>query len=145
MYRLHLDGAKSPALYFDDGLSSYLVENNKWEDCEIGVLMNGGRGHIFRNNTFSNVDKILYGGCPCANSSQMAAPQNWAQQFAMLQKTSRLSSWRSTFPESLLASGNESLTHWTHMACEGDRSNALAQPPRRSSDTHRAANSHPDG
>jgi hypothetical protein len=27
--RLHLDGPKSPALYFDNGLSSYLVENNR--------------------------------------------------------------------------------------------------------------------
>lgn len=29
--RLHLDGPKSPALYFDNGLSSYLVENNRCE------------------------------------------------------------------------------------------------------------------
>jgi hypothetical protein len=50
----------------------------------------------------------------------MATPANWAQQFAMLQKASRLPSWRSTFPASLLASNNESsgaAWQWSRMAC----------------------------
>jgi hypothetical protein len=118
-YRLHLDGPKSPALYFDNGLSSYLVENNRWEDCQIGVLINGGIGHTFKNNSFSRVDHIVWGGCgACANSSSLARPAGWTEQYAMLQKVSRLSSWRSTFPASLLAPSNKSLEWWSHTTCE---------------------------
>jgi hypothetical protein len=36
----------------------------------------------------------------------------------MLQNVSRLSSWRSTFPASLLAPSNKSLEWWSHTTCE---------------------------
>ena len=120
--RLHLDGPKSPALYFDNGLSSYLVENNRWEDCEIGVLFTGGLGHIFKNNSFSSVDKILWGGCPCANSSSLTNPIAWTEQYAMLQKVSQLPSWRNTFSASLLAPDNLTLGQWSHdLSCHPNR------------------------
>ena len=85
----------------------------RWEDCEIGVLFTGGLGHVFRNNSFAGVDKILWGGCPCANSSSLTNPADWAAQYAMLQKVSQLPIWRSTFPASLLAPTNESLEQWS--------------------------------
>ena len=94
-----------------------MMSECRWEDCEIGVLFTGGLGHRFFNNTFSGVDKILWGGCPCANSSSLASPSNWAEQYAMLQKVSRLPSWRSTFPASLLAPSNESVGQWSRMTC----------------------------
>jgi hypothetical protein len=38
--RLHLAGPKSPALYFDNGLSSYLVENNRCGcESEVGAIL----------------------------------------------------------------------------------------------------------
>ena len=94
-----------------------MMSERRWEDCEIGVLFTGGVGHRFFNNTFSGVDKILWGGGPGANSSSLASPSNWAEQYAMLQKVSRLPSWRSTFPASLLAPSNESIGQWSHMTC----------------------------
>ena len=94
-----------------------MVSECRWEDCEIGVLFTGGLGHVFRNNSFAGVDKILWGGCPCANSSSLTNPANWAAQYAMLQKVSQLPSWRSTFPASLLAPTNESLGQWSHGTC----------------------------
>ena len=45
-------GGTNPAIYFDDMLSSNSVINNTFIDCQMGVLIGGGRSHRVVGNTF---------------------------------------------------------------------------------------------
>ena len=42
--------ASNQAVYLDDQMSAWSVENNTFIDCQIGVFNGGGRRNLFRNN-----------------------------------------------------------------------------------------------
>ncbi len=42
-------------LYIDDMFSGTLIENNSFENLQMGILIGGGRDNIVRNNYFENV------------------------------------------------------------------------------------------
>jgi hypothetical protein len=48
------------AVYFDDSMSGWSVINNSFANVMNGVLINGGRDTIVRDNRFDNVSNVVY-------------------------------------------------------------------------------------
>lgn len=52
--------ASNQAVYLDDQMSGWLVENNTFVDCQIGLFVGGGRSNRFRGNRFSRCGTVFY-------------------------------------------------------------------------------------
>jgi len=78
------------AAYFDDAMSGWLIEGNVFEDCEIGVFVNGGCDNTVRGNHFHSVDHAVYmGGDSCYNPLELG--------YGNLHNLSRLAAWQREF------------------------------------------------
>lgn len=60
------------AVYMDDELSGYTIENNTFDNVDVGVLIGGGREHVVRRNTFV--------GCGTACVHVDNRGMNWAHE-----------------------------------------------------------------
>jgi len=52
--------ASNQAVYFDDQMSGWLVSNNTFIDCQIGLFVGGGRRNLFHGNKFYRCGTVLY-------------------------------------------------------------------------------------
>ena len=77
--------ASNQAVYLDDQMSAWSVENNTFIDCQVGILNGGGRRNLFRNNRFMRCGTVFYLNNqgmfgqfdnPTVNCTDVAAPFN---------------------------------------------------------------------
>jgi parallel beta-helix repeat protein len=81
------------AVYLDDLISGWLIQNNTFFDCEVGILMGGGRQNIVRGNNFANCTKAIQFDWRANDSSCVynASTVNQPRTFA---EASRLPAWK---------------------------------------------------
>ena len=48
------------AVYLDDMMSGWTVDNNTFTDCQIGVYISGGRDNTLKRNYFENCDLAVH-------------------------------------------------------------------------------------
>ena len=82
-------------MYFDAAMSGWLVESNTFENCMLGVFVNGGCDNIVRGNHFSDTDHAIYmGGDSCYNPLGLA--------FGNLKNVSKLLAWQRQYDVSTI-------------------------------------------
>ena len=52
--------ASNQAFYLDDQMSGWRIENNTFEDCQVGTFVGGGRGNVIRWNRYVRVGTVQY-------------------------------------------------------------------------------------
>ena len=52
--------ASNQAVYLDDQMSGWRVEDNRFVDCHVGALVGGGRRNTIADNTFVRCGTVLY-------------------------------------------------------------------------------------
>lgn len=98
------------ALYLDDQMSGWLIENNSFVDCQTGALIGGGRRNMVRNNRYERCDLAIHfdnrgmnwqksssnctGNAPPFQTTCNPAAVNWT-----LTNAPAASEWASRFPE----------------------------------------------
>ena len=52
--------ASNQAVYLDDQMSGWVVENNTFVDCQIGLFVGGGRRNLLRGNRCTRCGTVFY-------------------------------------------------------------------------------------
>ena len=52
--------ASNQAVYLDDQMSAWVVENNSFVDCQIAMFVGGGRRNLFLNNQCERCGTVFY-------------------------------------------------------------------------------------
>ena len=111
--------ASNQAVYLDDQMSAWLVENNTFIDCQIALFVGGGRRNVFRGNRMVRCGTVfylnnqgMYGNFdnPTVNCTTVAPPFNTTCSTGaaiwMATHSPAASVWSSTWPEMLSIRSN---------------------------------------
>ena len=89
----HLIPSTLQAVYLDDLISGWAIVNNSFDDCEVGILMGGGRQNVMRGNSFTNCSKAIQFDYR-ANDTSCVYNASTVNQPKTLAEALRLPAWK---------------------------------------------------
>ena len=96
-------------------VGGYNSQGNTFDDCMLGVFINGGVDHVVTDNRFVNVDHAMYmgGDGSCYNPLELC--------YETTKNYTNLPAWRARYGNLMNVNNYATAAEWEHETCAIER------------------------